>query len=106
MRAAAKAAGGPLALLVFTPGDTGAYFGLFAQRKRLGRVVTRDANVTLPSPRFGQLGPLPDGADRGDGPVFISYRQSDGTQQAESLEQLPRAAALEAHRARDLQSAG
>lgn len=94
MRAAAKAAGGPVALLVFTPGDTGAYFGLIARRQRLGRVVTRDANVTLPAPRFGPLGPLPHGAVRGDGPVFISYRQSDGTQQAESLENLLRAAGL------------
>jgi proteasome lid subunit RPN8/RPN11 len=94
MHAAAKAAGGPVALLVFAPGHTGAYFGLIARRQRLGRVVTRDANVTLPTPRFGALGPLPDGAVRGDGPVFISYRQSDGTCQAESLENLLRAAGL------------
>lgn len=94
MRAAAKAAEGPVALLVFTPGDTGAYLGLIARRQRLGRVVTRDANVTFPPPRFGQLGPRPDGAVRADGPVFISYRQSDGTQQAESIENLLRAAGL------------
>lgn len=94
MRAAAKTAEGPIALLVFTPGNTGAYFGLIARRQRFGRVVARDANVTLPAPRFGQLGPLPDGAVRGDGPVFISYRQSDGTEQAETLENLLRAAGL------------
>ncbi|WP_127817670.1 SAVED domain-containing protein [Microbacterium sp. CPCC 204701] len=94
MRAAAKAADGPVALLVCTPGDTGTYFGLIARRQRLGRVVTRDASVTVPPPRFGQLGPLPDGAARSDGPVFISYRQSDGTQQAESLENLLRAAGI------------
>lgn len=94
MRGTAKAADGSVALLVFTPGDTGAYFGLIAQRQRLGRVVTRDARVTFPPPRFGQLGPLPDGAVRGDGPVFISYRQSDGTQQAETFENLLRAAGL------------
>ncbi len=94
MRAAAKAARGSVALLVFTPGDTGAYFGLIARRQRLGRVVAVDANVTLPQPRFGALGPLPHGAVRGDGPVFISYRQSDGTQQAESLENLLRAAGV------------
>lgn len=94
MRAAAKAAKGPLALLVFTPRDAGAYFGLIARRQRLGRVVTQDVNVAFPVPRFGQLGPLPSGAVRGDGPVFISYRQSDGTQQAESLEHLLRAAGL------------
>jgi integrative and conjugative element protein (TIGR02256 family) len=94
MRAAAKVAEGPVALLVHTPSDTGAYFGLIARRQRLRRVVTQDANVTFPAPRFGQLGPLPDGAVRGDGPVFISYRQSDGTEQAESLENLLRAAGL------------
>jgi integrative and conjugative element protein (TIGR02256 family) len=94
LRAAAKAAQGPVALLVFTPSDAGAYFGLIARRQRLGRVITRDAQVIFPAPRFGQLGPLPDGAVRGDGPVFISYRQSDGTQQAESFENLLRAAGL------------
>ena len=94
MRGAAVAADGSVALLVFTPCDTGAYFGLIARRQRLGRVVTRDANVTFPPPRFGKFGPMPDGAVRGDGPVFISYRQSDGTQQAESLENLLRAAGL------------
>lgn len=92
MRAAAKAAGGPVALLVFTPSDS-AYFGMIA-RRQIGRVVMRDANVTIPAPRFGRLGPLPDGAVRCDGPVFISYRQSDGTRQAESLENLLRAAGL------------
>ncbi|CAI9388186.1 SAVED domain-containing protein [Microbacterium sp. T2.11-28] len=94
MRGAAKAAHGPVALLIFTPGVTGAYFGLVALRQRLGRVATRDAHVTFPPSRFGQLGPLPEGAVRGDGPVFISYRQSDGTQQAESFENLLRAAGL------------
>lgn len=94
MRAAAKTAEGPIALLVFTPGGAGAYFGLITRRQRLGRVVARDANVTVPAPRFGQLGPLPDSAVRGDGPVFISYRQFDGTQQAESLENFLRAAGL------------
>ncbi|WP_404434206.1 SAVED domain-containing protein [Microbacterium lacus] len=94
MRGAAKATDGSIALLVLTPGDIGGYFGIIAQRQRLGRVVMRDAYVTFPPPRFGQLGPLPDGAVRGDGPVFISYRQSDGTQQAESFENLLRAAGL------------
>lgn len=94
MRAAAKAAEGPVALLVFIPGNNGAYFGLIARRQRLRRVVTQDANVTVPPLQFGQLGPLPDGAVRGAGPVFISYRQFDGTQQAESLEHLLRAAGL------------
>ncbi|MDY0947067.1 SAVED domain-containing protein [Frigoribacterium sp. CFBP9039] len=94
MRAAAKAAGRPVALLVFTPGHAGAYLGLIARRQRLGRAVTRDADVTLPASRFSSLGPLPDGAVRGKGPVFISYRQIDGTEPAESLENLLRAAGL------------
>ena len=94
MRDAGKAGEGPVALLVFTPAGTGAYFGLIARRQRLGRVATRDANVTIPPPRFAHLGPLPDGAVRADGPVFISYRQSDGAQQADALENLLRAAGL------------
>lgn len=94
IRDAANAGGGPVALLVFTPADTGAYFGLVARRQRLGRVAMRDANVKLPLPRFAPLGPLPDGAVRADGPVFVSYRQSDGAQQAGALENLLRAAGL------------
>ncbi|MET4052056.1 integrative and conjugative element protein (TIGR02256 family) [Frigoribacterium sp. PvP054] len=105
MRAAAKAAGDPLALLVFAPSHTDAYFGLIARRHRLGRVVMLNANVTLPTPRFSPLSPLPAGAVRGHGPVFISYRQSDGTRQAQSLEDLLRAAGLVPWRDRiDLQA--
>lgn len=93
MRAAASASDSPVALLVFTPGGGGRFFGLVAGRRRLARATIKEATVTLPT-RFDPLGPLPDGAVRGDGPVFISYRQSDGTQQAEALENLLRAAGL------------
>lgn len=94
MRATAKTSDGPIALLVRAPGGADPFFGLIARRQRLGRTTAREATVTLPPPRFEPLGPLPDGAIRGDGPVFISYRQSDGTPQAESLENLLRAAGL------------
>ena len=94
MRATAKASGGPVALLVYAPGGRGEFFGLIGGRARFGRATTWTATVSLPSPRFDPLDPLPDGAVRGDGPVFISYRQSDGTPQAEDLENLLRAAGL------------
>lgn len=94
MRATAKVSDSPIALLVYAPGEVDEFFGLIAGRGRLGRTVTRKATVLLPPPRFESLGPLPEGAVRGDGPVFISYRQSDGTPQAESLEDLLRAAGL------------
>lgn len=94
MRAIAKVSSNPIALLVFAPGDTEAFFGLIACRQRFGRATTKEAAVSLPPPRFDPLGPLPDGAVRGDGPVFISYRQSDGTAQADALEDLLRAAGL------------
>lgn len=98
MRATAKIASNPIALLVFAPGATGAFFGLIARRQRFGRATTKEAVVSLPPSRFLPLGPLPDGAVRGDGPVFISYRQSDGTAQADALEDLLRAAGLVAWR--------
>jgi len=94
MRAIAKISSNPIALLVFAPGETDTFFGLIARRQRFGRATTKGATISLPPARFAPLGPLPDGAVRGDGPVFISYRQSDGTAQADALEDLLRAAGL------------
>lgn len=94
MRATARTSDGPVALLVHAPGGAEPFFGLIARRQRLGCTTVRKATVVLPPSRFEPLGPLPDGAVRGDGPVFISYRQSDGTPQAEFLEDLLRAAGL------------
>lgn len=94
MRATAKGSAKPIALLVFAPDTAGKFYGLIAHRQRLGRATTKEATVSLPPVRFEPLGPLPDDAVRSDGPVFISYRQSDGTTQAESLENLLRAAGL------------
>lgn len=94
IRATAKVSSNPIALLVFAPGATGAFFGLIARRQRFGKTTTKEAVVSVPPSRFPPLGPLPDGAVRGDGPVFISYRQSDGTAQADALEDLLRAAGL------------
>ncbi|MCX5063826.1 SAVED domain-containing protein [Streptomyces sp. NBC_00452] len=94
MQATARTNDGPLALLVYAAGRADPFFGLITQRQRLGRVTSKEATVLPPSPRFEALGPLPDGAVRRDGPVFISYRQSDGTPQATSLEDSLRAAGL------------
>ncbi|MGC4941742.1 SAVED domain-containing protein [Kribbella sp. DT2] len=94
MRATAKVSDGPIALLVYAPTGAGVFFGLIARRQRFGLTTARKATVSVPPLRFEPLGPLPAGAVRGDGPVFISYRQWDGTSQAESLENLLRAAGL------------
>lgn len=92
----ARLSSNPIALLVFAPGGTGtdSFFGLIARRQRFGRATTKTVAVSLPAPRFDQLGPLPARVVRPDGPVFISYRQSDGTAQADTLEDLLRAAGL------------
>ncbi len=94
MRATARSSDAPIALLVHIPSRSDPFSGIIAQRQRLGRVSTKEAQVSLPQNRFQPLGPLPEGAVLADGPVFISYRQSDGTLQAESLEHLLRAAGL------------
>lgn len=94
IREIAKVGAGPVALLVHAGNGTDPFIGLVARRRRFGRVTTAGARVTVPKSRFPSLGPLPDSAVRGDGPVFVSYRQSDGTSQAESLENLLRAAGL------------
>ncbi|MFF1446240.1 SAVED domain-containing protein [Streptomyces sp. NPDC058295] len=94
LRATARQHDGPVALLVYAPGRQNPFFGLIARRQRWGRVISKAATVLRPPSRFQALGPLPEGAVRRDGPVFISYRHSDGSPQAESIENLLRAAGL------------
>ncbi|MGW6954161.1 SAVED domain-containing protein [Streptomyces chartreusis] len=94
MQATARGHNGPVALLVYAPGAAGPFFGLITRRQRWGRVTNKAAPVLPPPARFKELGPLPDGAVRPDGPVFISYRHLDGSEQAESIENLLRAAGL------------
>ncbi|MFI6345209.1 SAVED domain-containing protein [Streptomyces sp. NPDC050560] len=94
MRAMAREHNGPIALLVYAPGGTDPFSGLITRRQRWGHVTGKAATVLPPPQRFKALGPLPKGAVRPDGAVFISYRQSDGSPQAESIENLLRAAGL------------
>ncbi|MFJ8221354.1 SAVED domain-containing protein [Streptomyces griseus] len=94
MRAMAREYDGPIALLVYAPGGTDPFSGLITRRQRWGRVTGKVATILPPPQRFKELGPLPKGAVRPDGAVFISYRQSDGSPQAESIENLLRAAGL------------
>lgn len=94
LRAIAKSSNGPIALVVRATSHEAPFHGVAAQRQRFGRITTEKVPVMLPKPRFQLLGPLPPTAVRGDGPVFISYRQADGTDQAERLEHLLRAAGL------------
>lgn len=94
LRETAKTSNGPIALVIHALGGDKPFFGRIARRQLFGRTTVKEATVSVPKSRFEALGPLPDGAVRGDGPVFISYRQSDGTSEAESLEDLLRAAGL------------
>ena len=94
LRAIARRSEGPIALIVHSPDTTRPFTGVVARHQHLGRVTVRDVIVTVQSRRAPVLGPLPEGAVRGDGPVFISYRQSDGSERADSLEGLLRAAGL------------
>jgi integrative and conjugative element protein (TIGR02256 family) len=94
IRATAKATAAPVALIVHSPDKTPPFAGIIAKRQRLGRVATDKVTMAIPDHQRIELGPLPEGAVRGDGPVFISYRQSDGTPRADSLEGLLRAAGL------------
>ncbi|WP_284987622.1 SAVED domain-containing protein [Arthrobacter sp. fls2-241-R2A-172] len=94
IQAIAKTSNGPVALVVHATSDTTPFHGVVAQRQRFRSVTNSSVPVVLPESRFSALGPLPANAVRGDGPVFISYRQTDGTDQAKRLEHLLRAAGL------------
>lgn len=94
IRATAKASDGPIALVVYSPDNTPRFAGVIARRQRRGRGEAKETSVVTPDQERIELGPLPDGSVRGDGPVFISYRQSDGTEGADALEGLLRAAGL------------
>lgn len=92
--ATARATAGPIALVVFSAGLTPAFSAVIAARRRTGRTFIQESRVVMPSREVRRLGSLPEGAVRGDGPIFISYRQSDGSEHADSLEGLLRAAGL------------
>ncbi|MDR6639428.1 SAVED domain-containing protein [Paenarthrobacter nitroguajacolicus] len=94
LRAIAKTSQGPVAMIVRATSDTAPFHGVIARRQRFGRIGSSQVQVISPEHRFQPLGPLPETSVRGDGPVFISYRQSDGTHQAARLEHLLRATGL------------
>ena len=94
LRTIAKTSDVPIALVVRSTSLTAPFHGVTAQRQRLGRITSGNVPVISPQPRFQPLGPLLPTAVRGDGPVFISYRQTDGTAQASRLEHLLRATGL------------
>lgn len=94
IRTIAKTSDGPIALVVRSTSVTAPFHGVTARRQFFGRITSGAAPVISPESRFRSLGPLPPTAVRGDGPVFISYRQTDGTDQASRLERLLRATGL------------
>jgi integrative and conjugative element protein (TIGR02256 family) len=94
IRATARATAGSIALMVYSPPRTPAFSAVIAARQRVGRIILKEVTVGMPDQHEADIAPLPDDAVRGDGPVFISYRQSDGSDRADSLEGLLRAAGL------------
>lgn len=94
IRDIAKVSRGDIALLVYSPDGGPSPYGVVARRKRFGIITTQEVKVNTQLQENGHPGPLPPGAVNGDGPVFISYRQSDGTSRASSLEGLLQAAGL------------
>lgn len=94
LRATARELRTPLALLICTPGHDTQLAAVVTTRDRLGRIRTRSATLGLLAPGAGRLGPLPSGAVQPDGPVFISYRHSDGYDSATHLEGLLQAAGI------------
>lgn len=85
---------GPIALVVCSPLRDPEFGAVIAVRPSPRRVVAKEVTVEPHDQDYDPIGPLPVEAVRGDGPVFISYRQSDGSARADSLEGLLRAAGL------------
>ena len=94
LHAIAKTSDVPIALVVCSASPTTPFHGVTAHRQRFGRTTSRTVPVISPAPRFQPLSSLPSTAVRGDGPIFVSYRQTDGTEQASRIEHLLRAAGL------------
>lgn len=93
-RATARAADGPIALVVCAPRPL-VWLEAFVLRKaRFRRVRAERARVEVEEAQVVNRNTLPDGAVRTDGPVFISYRQSDGWDRATEIEHLLRAAGI------------
>lgn len=93
IRTTARTTSGPIALIVYSPSNN-EFMAATAARGRLGRTVIEDAHLEHQPGNHAARERLPDGAVDGDGPIFISYRQSDGTKRADQLEHLLRAAGL------------
>ncbi|WP_104163845.1 SAVED domain-containing protein [Cryobacterium sp. N22] len=89
-----KSAGNPIALIVCALDDEDhRLYGLIFRKGKFGRVSS--ASVSPQSSSTDALaspGPLPDGAVNPDGPLFVSYRQSDGTDRSSQMAWLLRAA--------------
>ncbi|QYH36943.1 SAVED domain-containing protein [Salinibacterium sp. M195] len=109
MRATFKAsAGNPIALIVCAPdADDHRFHGVVFKKGRFGRVSVIPAEPRTPSadvfPAAAQ--PLPDGAVNANGPLFVSYRQSDGTDRSTEMAWLLRAAGFKVwHDRTDLRS--
>jgi len=93
-RATARRANGPIALLVCAPGPLVWLDAFVLRRARFRRISTERVPIEVQNESMDSRDRLPEGAVRSDGPVFISYRQSDGSERATELEHLLRSAGL------------
>lgn len=89
----AKEIPGPLALIVWVPGNPRLFHGHAVRRGIFGTKIPEVA-VRMPLPTLPPLGALPGQPYKPRGPIFISYRQNDGYPHADRLERLLRAAGL------------
>jgi proteasome lid subunit RPN8/RPN11 len=94
IRATANESSGPIALVVCSPRRDPEFSAVIAAQQPPRQVSVKEIAMEPHDQDGMPIGPLPAGAVRGDGPVFISYRQSDGSDRADSLEGLLRAAGL------------
>lgn len=83
----ARSGGREVALVVFAPWAREQFHGLIASPSKKWRTI-QPAKVVIEGEIAMPLDPLPTSGVRLNGPVFISYRHSDGFGRAEELERL------------------
>ncbi len=90
---AARKSTAPIALVVCHPTSQPRFWGVLPVARH-GLTMALSSVASMMDGIDAKLGPLPPGAVNTSGPVFISYRHSDGAPRAQQLERLFRAAGL------------
>ncbi len=89
---AARKSPAQIGLVVCHPSARPQFWGVLPRRS--GVTLGLSVVASMADEIENRLGPLPDDAVKTSGPVFISYRHSDGAPRARQLERLARAAGL------------